>query len=429
MKVLWLDLRHVPVNKRIPFLNAMRQAPVSGLIVAQGDPYQDRTDLPVRILDAKNRILDGKTAIGKWVRIRNASDQKRAATAPQLVVMDAENWRIIPLENLIAARADRPGTLYARARTVDEARTFLATLQIGPDGLVLAPQTPQDIDAVAKLMPEGTAATVAAPVATTSPQQVHAPTGQSNPAPVNANPVSASAATSVPGTQSNTTHVVAGESGTRVAPSPPSVERRAPDGQPAAERPRIGSAPGSTSKMFHLQEATLTAIESVNLADRMCVDATTLFDESEGLLLGSTAESLALVLAETAESTFIQSRPFRVNAGAVSNYTLVPGDKTRYLTELGSGDAVLAVGHTGATRSVVLGRAKIERRPHLLVRWASQGRRGHVVLQNAETVALCKPDGNRLPINRAKPGDAILVTYQPKARHTGMAVAADVEER
>lgn len=39
----------------------------------------------------------------------------------------------------------------------------------------------------------------------------------------------------------------------------------------------------------------------------------------EGLLCGSFARALVLVLSEAVESQYINARPFRVNAGAVSN--------------------------------------------------------------------------------------------------------------
>lgn len=40
------------------------------------------------------------------------------------------------------------------------------------------------------------------------------------------------------------------------------------------------------------------------------------------------------------ESAYINSRPFRVNAGAVSTYAVAPSGKTAYLTELKSGAEV-----------------------------------------------------------------------------------------
>ncbi len=68
---------------------------------------------------------------------------------------------------------------------------------------------------------------------------------------------------------------------------------------------------------------------SVGMGDRVCVDTCSLLGEDEGLLVGSAGQGLFLVLSEAAHSDYIESRPFRVNAGPVHSYCLCPGGKTR----------------------------------------------------------------------------------------------------
>ena len=80
-------------------------------------------------------------------------------------------------------------------------------------------------------------------------------------------------------------------------------------------------------------------------------------------------------------------------AGAVHAYVLCPGEKTRSLSELSAGDPLLVVGHDGATQTAYLGRSKVERRPMLLVEAEAGGRTLSLVLQNAETSRLTRPDG------------------------------------
>lgn len=63
------------------------------------------------------------------------------------------------------------------------------------------------------------------------------------------------------------------------------------------------------------------------------------------------------------ESQYINSRPFRVNAGAVHAYAQAPGGKTAYLSELRSGSEVLVADAAGRTRTAVVGRCKVEVRP------------------------------------------------------------------
>ena len=50
---------------------------------------------------------------------------------------------------------------------------------------------------------------------------------------------------------------------------------------------------------------------------RVCVDMASLLAPGEGLLVGSFARALFLVHSECAQSAYISSRPFRVNAGPV----------------------------------------------------------------------------------------------------------------
>jgi hypothetical protein len=50
---------------------------------------------------------------------------------------------------------------------------------------------------------------------------------------------------------------------------------------------------------------------------RVCVDLCTLMEPGSGLLVGSFARTLFLVQAECSETLYINSRPFRVNAGPV----------------------------------------------------------------------------------------------------------------
>jgi 3-dehydroquinate synthase class II len=88
---------------------------------------------------------------------------------------------------------------------------------------------------------------------------------------------------------------------------------------------------------------------------------------------------LYMPLAQCMESQYINSRPFRVNAGAVHAYVQAPGGKTAYLSELSSGSEVLVADAAGRTRTAVVGRCKVEVRPMvrllqaIMVLWAAAG--------------------------------------------------------
>lgn len=62
---------------------------------------------------------------------------------------------------------------------------------------------------------------------------------------------------------------------------------------------------------------------------------------------------------QCAESAYINSRPFRVNAGPVHAYTAAQGGKTSYLAELKAGQDVMVVDAEGTPRTEVVGRCKV----------------------------------------------------------------------
>ena len=322
---LWVDLSGIPADRRDAFQAAAHAANVERIIHAGSDVQR--------------------------ITIRSAADQQTAMDAHGIVVIEGHDWTVIPLENLIAARRDRPGTLFAVARSAEEALRHRDTLEIGVHGIVLEPDTPDAITAT--------------------------------------------------------------------------------DAALRARGPRPDDAPVQIQAASNgLVAATITAIEDVGPGERVCIDCTERFHDGEGVLVGSTARSFILVHAETIASEYVNPRPFRVNAGAIHSYLLGPDGRTQYLSELGAGSQVAATTADGATRPLTVGRAKIEHRPHTLVRWTTpDGGIGSAVLQTAETVRLVLPDGTTRSITALRPGDQVMVRNESAARHFGMPVEERLVER
>ena len=278
--------------------------------------------------------------VGDFVRLESRADEERVRAMKgrrELVVVEAPDWKVIPLENLIAALGGKT-KLYAVARTPPEAELFLTTLERGVDGVVVRPKNLSDLHAYRNV-----------------------------------------------------------------------VARRAP---PKAK----------------LTAATVTRIEPLGLGERVCVDTASLFARGEGLLVGSGSHGFFLVAAETAETEYVAARPFRVNAGAVHCYVLT-GDTTQYLSELRAGQRVHAVKPNGERRDVVVGRAKVETRPLILVEAKIQARTYNVILQNAETIRLTMPRGRTKSVADLRRGDQVLLHEESGARHFGMKVEERILER
>jgi len=178
-----------------------------------------------------------------------------------------------------------------------------------------------------------------------------------------------------------------------------------------------------------LEYAEVTAIEQTGSADRVCIDTGSLMEHDEGMLVGSMARGLFFVHAETAESPYVASRPFRVNAGAVHAYVRTPDGGTKYLSELQSGDEVQIVDASGRTREAIVGRAKIEKRPMFRVQAeTADGDRIETLLQNAETIKVHTQDG-RTAVTDLEPGDEILVYHEDTATHFGERIEESIIEK
>ncbi len=178
-----------------------------------------------------------------------------------------------------------------------------------------------------------------------------------------------------------------------------------------------------------LTPATIIEVKNLGLGHRVCVDTCSILKRGQGLLVGNSSSFMFLVHAETEENPYARPRPFRVNAGAVHQYVLLPGDRTSYLEELRAGDEVLVVDHEGKGLRVTVGRVKVEVRPLLLVRAKVEGKMGEVILQNAETIRLVGEDGNPVSVVSLEEGSKVLVRLDEPGRHFGVRVKETIEER
>jgi len=170
-------------------------------------------------------------------------------------------------------------------------------------------------------------------------------------------------------------------------------------------------------------------IKPLGMGDRVCIDTCTMMGIGEGCLVGNSSQALFLIHAESIENPYVSPRPFRVNAGPVHAYVMVPGGKTRYLSELKAGDEVIKVNASGQSVPLVVGRVKIERRPLLLVE--ATGPKGPVstILQNAETIRLVDTDGKAISVVKLKPGDEVLGYVEEAGRHFGHRIKETITEK
>lgn len=280
--------------------------------------------------------------VAAYVEIKSKKHEQLASRLGKIadyLILFGMDWKVIPLENIIASLQKEDVKLIAAVSDYKEAKLALETLEYGTDGVLLCPEDTSQIRKVAKLIE------------------------------------------------------------------------------------KIGS------ESYELKPATITKVKPVGSGDRVCVDTCSIMGLGEGMLVGSYSKGLFLVHSESLESEYVASRPFRVNAGPVHAYVMTPGNKTRYLSEIETGDEVLTVDKDGNTKSTVVGRVKIEKRPLMLVEAEYGGVVLRTLLQNAETIRLVGENKKPKSVADLKVGDKVMVYIDKGARHFGMAINETIIEK
>jgi len=186
----------------------------------------------------------------------------------------------------------------------------------------------------------------------------------------------------------------------------------------------------SSGEAVEFVEAEVISTKKLPAGARSCVDTSEVMSAEEGALVGSSSSALVLMQAEVNENPHVNTRPFRINAGALSLYVLCPEDKTRYLNEVKAGDEIMIASRSGKMRKATVVRNKIEWRPMLLIEArAPNGRIVKTIAQDAETIRIMTKDGSK-SVADLKEGDKILAKVDPEmATHFGKKVEERIIEQ
>lgn len=331
--------------KDIPAVTAVKIDPKYK--IANGNYHiiyeSDDADIVIsKNLDDFSRLhtLGKKIAYYKKVLSNNDINEIDKATnlGVDYIIVDANDWKIIPLENIIAKLQNKSTKIFTTAKNSEEVRIMFTVLELGVDGVILSTDNKAEIENSMRFM---------------------------------------------------------------------------------------------ENLDFLIQPAKIIEIKDVGVGERVCVDTVSILENGEGMLVGSKSNFLFLIHNESFGSAFTSPRPFRVNAGAVYCYTILPDGKTQYLSELESGNEILVINKSGSSRRVTVGRSKIETRPLKLIKASAEnGLEGTVIVQNAETIQLLTKDGKLLPVTEIKTGDLVLCCCsQPTGRHFGMEVKEYIVEK
>lgn len=185
-----------------------------------------------------------------------------------------------------------------------------------------------------------------------------------------------------------------------------------------------------SSEELKLEIVRIKKTEPLGMGDRVCIDTCTNMQLGDGMLVGNSSSAMFLVHSESIENPYVETRPFRVNAGAVHAYTLLPGGKTKYLSELKAGDESLIVRTNGQTQVAIVGRIKVERRPLMLVEGSTkEGKKVSLILQNAETIRLVGSDGKPKSVVELEENSEVMGYLAEGGRHFGIKVDETIVEK
>lgn len=340
-KIVWVRTDHLESSaERKRMVTSALEAGHANIVLREDDSDLRKLGRYYPIIRKGDELYAEDKRIGEVLTIRDHRDAEMASRFRgnvEHVLVESHDWKVIPLENLIAEFQGSGTKVIASCSSLEEAKLFASTLETGVDGLAITVSDPSELRGFSEL-------------------------GRSE------------------------------------------------------------------VQNVELVEATVRSVRPVSVGDRVCVDTCSMLSVGEGMLVGSQSACLFLVQSESMDSHYVSSRPFRVNAGAVHAYVLGADGRTKYLSEVKGGTELLAVDSQGRTRTVVVGRAKVEVRPLVLLEAEAEGGRYTTILQNAETIRLCTKEGS-ISVSDIKEGDRVLVRLEKGGRHFGHAVKESVVER
>lgn len=271
-----------------------------------------------------------------YVEIQSAEDEDRIVrlSLEKKVVVKTSDWKIIPLENLVA----RANNIMVEVDDLDDAKTVSSILEKGVDGLIITHREPLKVREIVREIK-------------------------------------------------------------------------------------------SDQQGLDLVRLRIDNLRPLGMGDRVCVDTCTLMGAGEGTLVGNSSQALFLFHSESIENPYVSPRPFRVNAGPVHAYIMVPGAKTRYLSELRAGDEIIGVNAQGRIMTLLVGRVKIERRPLMLIEATGPNGPVTAICQNAETIRLVGSEGKALSVVKLRPGDEVLGYVEEAGRHFGHKIKETITEK
>ena len=136
-------------------VSAALEAGFDEIVLAERDESLRELGRFSPILLKDNIFFFDDAEIGRLATIRSAKDETSVRAlkgATKHVVVRTEDWKIIPLENLIAHLQGSGTRLLVEVHDAAEAKLVFETMEVGVDGILLTPDSSNEIRAVRGLL-------------------------------------------------------------------------------------------------------------------------------------------------------------------------------------------------------------------------------------------------------------------------------------
>jgi 3-dehydroquinate synthase II len=109
-----------------------------------------------KTLDQLRSLRKEGKQIGYFKKVSSNADvgeiEKASQIGAEFVIVDASDWKIIPLENIIAKLHKSKTKVFTTANSSREVGTMFSVLELGVDGVILSADTIDEVDSARRLL-------------------------------------------------------------------------------------------------------------------------------------------------------------------------------------------------------------------------------------------------------------------------------------
>jgi len=148
-----------PTSKSVAgFLAKLKE---KGITILNADPKtakgfrtiyesEDADMIICKTIDQLKSFRSSGKSIGYFKKVLSNADvdeiEKASQTGAEFVIVDASDWKIIPLENIIAKLHKSKTKVFTTAKNSREVATMFAVLELGVDGVILSTDSEEEVD-------------------------------------------------------------------------------------------------------------------------------------------------------------------------------------------------------------------------------------------------------------------------------------------